>query len=634
MHRATLIGVVAVALCATLASAGGGAAGQSLGRPGFHHTYHTTYESNRGLSKNDLLRRCFCWDNATRTFCGGEQWYRSDACTEYVNRVFWYTVPLTVVGAFFFLLFPLLLLCGRVLCGCCGGRFPSKGACCPREEERHRFPGYSNMAIFLTKGVLGCLVVAYAFYTVGITSTNISLHSDIDSAVGTFLGDITAWGASVDAMAKDAASVSPDYISGAAATHFAVSAAALDARGSEMRRHLNSALQLEGDATTFGRKQLILLVCFGNLVVLLVAFVAGLCNVRGKPMGVLLGVFSVTAVGVVLACFLQTMIAITGGAVCDNYNATVVPAVVGSLENIEACGSPFVIGAIEHGAVAMYNDVVTAPAAAASAVCAAVNVLCAGGFKCPGNSCDAARARWTNHTAADGSPIVPDDILNDFVDTVLAARFGTLTIADCASKCDKGSAVQRAAATVKAFYDTELAAMSSLVHTALPATRGCHAVRAQLHGALHATACGPLSRHATSLAVVLLSQVGVALMVLLMLVRGVKRFRRFHHGESFMSVAKNTGYYLDARANHATEADVEAALQRQSQGADAGAAPACVTNDPVNSPYFQRYYGTSVNAGGPPPPAHGARHDAAGQNDTSTALLEHRDLEHPDGYAE
>jgi hypothetical protein len=461
------------------------------------------------------FQKCFCWNNATKDYCNGKDWDESDECQQWRWYALWWTIPLVFL-AITYILYPIFLFMGRMFCNCCGGRTPSDGCCCPSDNNRKYFGGYSKWSVVFTK-TMYCLSFAgvIALAVSGIVavarwhwSTQQFLTIIVETAT-TMLSDLQLTERSLANL-----TATPAFANSSAVA--AVGAAYVEfEKGHGRMVSVREGFESDGNnkPTSYAYNALAY-----PMLVLLVGFFLMCCSVTGMPITILAGLFSWTTAMLVAGATVFLVIATGARTVCRNWDETAVPIVVGMIESTGGCANPVLAATINATAIAF--DVYVRNAS--SPLCVDVATLCAvAGFSCATSPCGIA-----NMTLVAGLPYsLPDvSLITKFATTARTAA--DMSIAQCVTGCSS-NATKAAAAAVMTFVDGHAAAMEQLTGRVFPQTFGCRYVRDTLTNVIEPALCllpDGLSARTTRLANLFGGLIGVATLALIFYVRGVKRF--------------------------------------------------------------------------------------------------------------
>lgn len=520
-------------------------------------------------SQTDMFRKCFCWDEEKEEFCGGSDWIHTQECKDYLWAAYGWTAP-AIIGLFVLLLFPFIFYCSRICCNCCGGRHRSEGCCCPNSGVDHRVPEYTNRAIFVAKVLMSIVFGAYTYYAVGGYVTNAKLHTDIMNVLGDFDNSVDA---TLDLTAKSAQEIAHLSNSSLPAPHlpplgFATAAAetqvAFTHRVHQIHTEVDNVRRGE-TSQHFGRAESVYRYPSCVLLVLLIIILFMACNVR-KAMGPLMVLLCLTSIVEGVVFIPHMVMAETVASMCNSYNETVVPIVVGAVKSQGGCGSPGFIKGLNATAENLHanfwfpsptNNVYPA------ALCRSMQTVCAA-KNCTYNTCGGGSS-----VAGNTLPFYTEDERIPFnvaaVELVVNTHFGgqqgvpfnqrqsivTCAMGGCA---DQPAEVQQAAMALAQFYSDQYASLAFLLGEAYPMSNNCSAVRDHLQNPLHGDICdGGINRRMTNVAMVLGVMYLISFLALPVVIRGMKRFMPMKRNQSLADVARETVLYADARANAVPE---------------------------------------------------------------------------------
>jgi hypothetical protein len=458
---------------------------------------------------DDRFRRCVCWRNDTAAMC--EDWSTSSSCGEWEAAALWPLLPAALLAAAL-LLFPALFPAGRYLCNCCGGRDASYGCCYPVPSRHIVFPGYAAATVTRYRMLLtGSFLITVALVAVVVRLG--ALWADgLRSAVTAFDAPMATHRARLQAAATFAGAL-PHTPSGTDALLARV--AQFDASGlTSVARTLQAPFSVGGDSDLWPAQALDVVAALPLLVLLCVALLVW----RGRAGPTVAAAASVYAVCVaLLLCAAGAFfgMAVVADAACRNFDVAVLPVATGSMRTIGACGD-VTVATVAAAALADFGATVRNPA---SMACVSLRALHSSNFTIVDNPCGAA------------SQVAPHTLLRWFGAALRsshrAARDGTVTtIEDCAFLCgDRGAA---AAATYlgefrASTYDN-VAALQPLALTAGSCAAAAHSLRSTFAPILCSTTPRSVLRGGWHVAAALAACVCVALLTLVVLVRGVKRF--------------------------------------------------------------------------------------------------------------
>jgi len=512
-------------------------------------------------TEGDYFRECFCWDEKKQEFCGGSDWYNSDACDHWFWAAFGFAVP-AVIGLFVLLLFPCIFYTARICCNCCGGRRRSEGCCCPDSGADHRVPEYTNRAIFVSKLLMSIVFGVYIYYAVGGYVTNAKLHSDIMNVLGDFGNSVDSVGDLVGKSSQELQHLSNLSMAGphlpppGFAQESVVTNAAFHKRVGEIHDQLNNIRHVERDQQ-WGREESVYRYPSCVLLVLLIAVMLMGCNVR-KAMGPMMILVCLTTILEGIVFIPHMMMAQGVSSMCDSYNETVVPVVVGAVQSQGGCGSDgFILGlnmtAANLQQQLWFPNQVTKDFP--SELCQAMRTVC-NAKQCAYTTCSGSGAQL---------PFTTDDERMPFnipaIDLVMTTPFSgqdhvpfnqRQTIMTCAiSSCnDQPLEVQMAARQLAQFYEDQYASLAFLFMEAYPLSRNCAGVRDHLQNPLYGDICdGGINRRMTNAAMVLGVMYLLGFLAIPVIIRGMKRFMPMRRNQSLADVARETVLYADSKAN-------------------------------------------------------------------------------------
>jgi hypothetical protein len=472
-------------------------------------------EAERRSARDDSFRRCFCWNNATNDFCGGEEWHRSAECERFQWTMWW--LPPFVMLAIAYVLYPFALCVGRFFCDCCGGSLPSRGFCCPTDADVKHFPGYADSTVWATKA--GYSLSALLYTCVGITAiifiaiwsatARDFLETIVDTS-GTMLHDLQRTENNLRNLTAAPAFTNASVVSGVAAAY--ATFADQYGRISKVGDSVESDVRTQPKNISFAAVIL-------PFIFLLIGFVLMVFGVTGLPVTILAGLFSWSTALIVVAAMLFLVIAVALGTVCRNFDETLTPIVVGMIQGVGGCHNPVLMTAINATATEFDAYVRNA----SLPLCTDIAALCAIGFTCGASPCGR-----PNATFVAGTPYRLPDVaqLSAFTRTTRLPGLG-LSLSECAAGCGAHAAAQAAAGRVLAFARGHAASIETLVLDLYPQTYRCHFVRTTLKLFVFPKLCAPatgVTDRSDELAALLGSLVIVATLAQVMFVRGVKRF--------------------------------------------------------------------------------------------------------------
>jgi hypothetical protein len=538
------------------------------------------------------FRECFRWNAQENNFQGGNDWYNSEACKHWFMQAFGFTIP-AILGMFILLLFPLIFYCARWWCNCCGGKHRTYGCCCADESSRHRFPGYANRSIFIAK-LLMCIVFgAYIYYAVGGYDSNGKLHADIDASVddvGYMVDDMTTVTNATAQYASILSAAAPAVMNSTVADDAKRMSTLFVSRANEIHHVLNNIKYWENN-NAWGRKESVyrypscVLFCYALTTLFM------FMNWR-KLMGPMMVLVCLTSImeGIV---FVPHMVGAQGvTAMCDSYNHTVVPVIVGAIETQHGCNDNATMGNLNASAINLQNQFFYPnPAGAApSALCVAMQTVCRN-RRCVFNTCNGVGTNGTSIQFV-RNETTPFNVyaLTQVMTTPFAGDNATKqTIQSCAVTCQEPD-VRAAAAQLAGFYNQTYPALQYLYLQAYPAMQNCSAVRAKLHGPLHDDLCTDVNRRATNVAMVTGVMYLLSFLSLPVIIRGMKRFVPMHRNQPLTEVIRDTVYQLDAQVNAVPGIIVDGGIDAPYQPINDD-----VATDPLraaDSAYYRRFYGT------------------------------------------
>jgi hypothetical protein len=515
MRAATTLLVAATLLAVAVRADGRG----SAPAPGSRYSQTADYDDNFNTDvpneKDRNFRECFCWDNATHDMCGGSKWNESPSCSAWEDAALW-PVSLIFFTAFALCFYPLFLAIGRAMCNCCGGRQPSYDCCCPTDDSVMRFPGYSTPSVVGHKGAF--LVCFFGYTALAVLGIVAAAHWN-DTAlqvIDTIHATATATAATVKTSegAMRNLSSAPPLVNASVADHLLAVHRGILRRKDDIgavKAKVNEMRSMPCNASYFALGAPMLLLFIGTVLMLL--------SVIGFPITVLAGLFSLASAVLCIVFAIWFILYIMSHALCRNFDATAVPIVVGSLESVGGCNDPALLAAINATAFAFDAHV----RGTASPVCVDIASLCAAGFSCIHSTCGTP-ASLPLHSAR-----VPFPDVTSFRTFIARSRRAlpdgsSGTLAQCAAGCGNAT-MQATAARVVAFDASHAGAVHALASSVYPDMADCRYIRSVLGNSISVQMCSDgFAARSGRLNVYLGSASAVAVIALILFVRGVKRF--------------------------------------------------------------------------------------------------------------
>lgn len=536
-----------------------------------------TADTDHPSHADHLVRKCFCWNNETNNFCGGNDWYNSESCRSWFWQAMAWAFP-AIIMFFFFFLFPIFFCAARLCCNCCGGRQPTYGCCCPETHSAHRFRGYSNRTIFFTKFMFYACFGVFIYFGVGAIVTNVKLHSAFTISYNNIYGLVGEMGTTANSVSEayDTLAAHPYYsgddayplqfVTRPEAAAQADSTQVFDSRVKDIKHILHQVRGAEF-SQSHGRFELVFRVISIPLFCFLVVFFLACCNCGARCGGILISIwvliFSWCAI-FVTALFLFHMIWAQGAtAICNNFNASFVPAVVGAIRSENGCGNSMEVAGLQR----VGDRFVQAIRDPSSEICMATQELCAGKdapFHCPHPI--PCIDEFPRHVATNRSHPTTKPNVNVFGALMERSVMKTsskradahqTSILDCAEgDCSTFTIAYKGSAILNRFYKQYYRNVSYLVDDALMETAGCNRVYHNLNHAVHPILCGDFDRYSTNMAIQGCALCFTLLFTLIFLIRGIKRFIAFGNRERLADVAKRSVYGMDAYLNGAEPGQV------------------------------------------------------------------------------